>query len=173
MTHTDTEILNHLSALSSAFSTNRTFDLDRFLEFLEADKMTEASGIFSGGSWLDSDPGEPKPGQICFPNGITNVLLLKHEDSRIETDNPFEAEYAAIDMEDECPLLLMMNEAMTSIVNEHPELEELDKFPYFPIRAMIRELFMIQSAAMRQMVKAAIRRVFLERTDSYFIRSPH
>ena len=161
MTHTDTEILNHLSALSNGFFP-RAFDLDRFLEYLEADEIMQASHMLAATSWLDDFPDEPGPGQICFPNGLTNVLVLKHEDSPIEAD-----------LEDECPLLLTMNEALASIVNEHPDLEELDKFPYYPIKAMIGELLTIQSAAMRQMIKAAIRRIFLERTESYFIRSPH
>ena len=178
MTASDTEILDHLSALSSAFSPKTsTFNVDLFLEYLyDNNEDTRINSRVMAYTHLSSHGcigREPRPGEIVFPNGITSVLLLDHEDTYKLTDDGYIHDNYIVDMEEECPLLLQMNHTLISLIEQHPELEERHKFPYHTILAMVEQLSMTQSDGMRIMIKEAIKRVFLERTDSYKIVSPH
>lgn len=171
MQPSDQVITDHLHDLTRTFNNKLVtapFTLQGFLENLEVDSVNACTMLFSS---ICTD-GNPQPSDIWFPNGTTDILLLDWADLKTLTDDPDVLQDIQITTEEACPLELWYNYHLETLIQHCPELDEPDKFPLEPIRAMLRTLHWDCDPGLRCMITQAIRRVFLERTQSYVIQSP-
>jgi hypothetical protein len=170
MNTSNTETLQHLQQLSSTDYCSKTpFNLQSFLDSLDTDSV-QASRMFRHNIHHGDTP---KPGEIWFPNGTSTILLLDETDLYSVTDDPDVNDDIILTTREDCGLLLAMNDALQAAVQHCPELDNPSQFPLEPILQMLCTLEWLEDRGMRHLIVQAIRRVFLVRTSSYSLTSPH
>ena len=170
MNTSNTETLQHLQQLSSTDYCSKTpFTLKSFLACLPADSV-QASKMFRH----NIHHGDiPEPGDIWFPNGTSAILLLDENDLYSVTDDSDVNDDIILTTREDCGLLLAMNNGLRTAVKHCPELDNPIQFPLEPILQMLCTLEWLEDRGMRHLIVQAIRRVFLVRTSSYSLTSPH
>ncbi|MCE2835940.1 MAG: hypothetical protein LW834_21815 [Cyanobium sp. 49614_E6] len=163
------DITDYLEQLSSVTYCPKTpFHLHSFLDSLDTNS-TQASRMFRHNIHHGSTP---KPGEIWFPNGTSTILLLDETDLYSVTDDPDVNDDIVLATRENCGLLLTMNDALQAAVQHCPELDDPSQFPLEPILQMLCTLEWLEDRGMRHLIVQAIRRVFLERSNSYSFVSP-